>query len=219
MTKKNTPSLTVESSIKQNREPDWIDISVDIKGSASDRVEAYRAFESQLNDVKAVTDGLGDIVAEVKVDPSRERTEEIDKAFKKAEVFHVTSQATIRIGKSAGLGATLAALVSAGLTFDDPSFVYPDTPEIQPEQLEIAAAGARKKAEACARGAGCQLGNVISIRIPQSHENMRLKPASNFFASVDLFSLKMPTFNAMEARFPTYEDEFKVIVTYELVSA
>lgn len=215
----STPSITVDASFKQDRKPLWIDVDVEIGGSGSDRVSAYSAFDGQLQKFKAVVDSLNDLVLESKVETPRESSDEVDKTFKKVEIIHVRTTATIRIGTSSSMGATLTALVGGGFNFSQPQFVYPEVPEIQPEQLELTAASARQKAEACARGAGCRLGNVLSINFPKAKEFMDWKPLSKAFGVESLMTvtnyLKIDDF---EPKIQTYEDEFSVTITYQLVS-
>lgn len=219
MSKKQIPSVTVDASIKQDRKPIWIDIGVVIKGSGPDRVSAYTDFDKILQKYKLVVDGLGDLVIESKVTPPHEESEEVERTFKKSEIVHVRATATVRIGTSATMGATLTALLDGGFVFEQPQFVYPEVPEIQPDQLESAAVSARLKAEACARGAGCQLGEVLSITFPRAKENLLWKPMTKMvdftqvYSRTDLFLMEN-----VDTNVPSYEDEFTVIITYELVS-
>ena len=97
------------------------------------------------------------------------------------------------------------------------------------------AAQARAKAESAARGSGCKLGKVLDIDFPnplavEKPKNLRdLWSGRDFFQphfslnairnfSKDSYVPNSSIFDVLNTDVPTYSDEFKVTIKFEIVN-
>jgi hypothetical protein len=170
-----------------------------------------------------------------KVGAPTESTEEVEKTFKKVDETTITARGTISVSTTDGLGDVIAALIKADLTFTTPRFTYPTITVLEPEHYEEVAAQARAKAEAAARGSGCSLGRVLEICFPNPLVLEKPRNLRDFWSGRDFFQprLSLTTmsayskesyvpdsslFDVLNTNVPTYSDEFKVTIKFEIVS-
>ena len=170
-----------------------------------------------------------------KVGAPSESTEEVEKTFKKVDETTITARGTITVSTTDGLGDVIAALIKADLKFTTPRFTYPTITDLEPEHYEKVAAQARAKAEAAARGSGCSLGRILEIDFPNPLAIEKPKNLRDFWSGRDfvkpnlLFNLVSTNardtyvpdsslFDVLNTNVPTYSDEFKVTIKFEIVS-
>ena len=232
---KHLSTIEVSASIKRDRTPTQVEVDITLSASASDRNQAYEKFESQIQRFKAVVDSLTDKILTFKVGAPRESTEEVEKTFKKVDEITISAQGTISVSTTDGLGDVIAALIKADLKFMTPRFTYPAITDLEPEHYEKVAAQARAKAEAAARGSGCTLGRVLEIDFPNPQAIEKARNLRDFWSDRDLFSNRLSlnafhtfskdsyvpdssVFDVLNTNVPTYSDEFKVTIRFEIVS-
>jgi uncharacterized protein YggE len=232
---KHLSTIEVSASIKRDRTPTQVEVDITLSASASDRNQAYEKFESQIQRFKAVVDSLTDKILTFKVGAPRESTEEVEKTFKKVDEITISAQGTISVSTTDGLGDVIAALIKADLKFMTPRFTYPTITDLEPEHYEKVAAQARAKAEAAARGSGCTLGRVLEIDFPNPQAIEKTKNLRDFWSGHDLiqpqFTLNTwqnfskasyvpdsSLLDVLNTNVPTYSDEFKVTIKFEIVS-
>jgi uncharacterized protein YggE len=229
------PAIEVSASIKRDRTPTQVEIDVTLTAEANDRNRAYEKFESQIQCFKAVVESLAGKILSFKVGAPTESTEEVEKTFKKIDETTITARGTISVSTTDGLGDVIAALIKADLTFTTPRFTYPTITVLEPEHYEEVAAQARAKAEAAARGSGCSLGRVLEICFPNPLVLEKPRNLRDFWSGRDFFQprLSLTTmsayskesyvpdsslFDVLNTNVPTYSDEFKVTIKFEIVS-
>jgi len=232
---KHLSTIEVSASIKRDRTPTQVEVDITLSASASDRNQAYEKFESQIQRFKAVVDSLTGKILTFKVGAPIESTEEVEKTFKKVDETTVTARGTITVSTTDGLGDVIAALIKADLKFMTPHFTYPTITDLEPEHYEKVAAQARAKAEAAARGSGCTLGRVLEIDFPNPQAIEKTKNLRDFWSGHDLiqpqFTLNTwqnfskasyvpdsSLLDVLNTNVPTYSDEFKVTIKFEIVS-
>ena len=229
------PTIEVSASIKRDRTPTQVEIDVTLTAEANDRNRAYEKFESQIQRFKAVVESLTGKILSFKVGAPRESTEEVEKTFKKVDETTITARGTITVSTTDGLGDVIAALIKADLKFTTPRFTYPTITDLEPEHYEKVAAQARAKAEAAARGSGCSLGRILEIDFPNPLAIEKPKNLRDFWSGRDLFQPNLSfnsvstyardtyvpdssLFDVLNTNVPTYSDEFKVTIKFEIVS-
>lgn len=232
---KHLSTIEVSASIKRDRTPTQVEIDVTLSASASDRNQAYEKFEAQIQRFKAVVDSLTGKILSFKIGAPSESTEEIEKTFKKVDEITITTRATISVSTTDGLGEVIAALIKADLSFTTPRFTYPTITDLEPEHYEKVAAQARAKAESAARGSGCKLGRVLDIDFPNPLAVEKPKNLRDLWSGRDLFQLNFSPnsirnfskdsyvpnssiFDVLNTNVPTYSDEFKVTIKFEIVN-
>ncbi len=229
------PTIEVSAAIKRDRTPTQVEIDVTLTAEANDRNRAYEKFESQIQRFKAVFESLTGKILSFKVGAPSESTEEVEKTFKKVDETTITARGTVTVSTTDGLGDVIAALIKADLKFTTPRFTYPTITDLEPEHYEKVAAQARAKAEAAARGSGCSLGRILEIDFPnplaiEKPKNLRdlwldrdfFQPRYSF-NSMSTFSRETyvpdsSLFDVLNTNVPTYSDEFKVTIKFEIVS-
>ena len=161
---------------------------------------------------------------------------EVEKTFKKVDETTITARGTITVSTTDGLGDVIAALIKADLTFTTPRFTYPTITDLEPEHYEEVAAQARAKAEAAARGSGCSLGRVLEINFPNPLVLERPRNLRDFWSGRDFFQPRFSLnsmntfskesyvpdsslFDVLNTNVPTYSDEFKVTIKFEIVTS
>ena len=233
---KYVPTIEVSASLKRDRTPTQVEIDVTLKAEANDRNRAYEKFESQIQCFKAVVDSLDGKILSFKVGAPTESTEEVEKTFKKVDETTITARGTITVSTTDGLGDVIAALIKADLTFTTPRFTYPTLTDLEPEHYEEVAAQARAKAEAAARGSGCSLGRVLEINFPNPLVLERPRNLRDFWSGRDFFQPRFSLnsinafskesyvpdsslFDVLNTNVPTYSDEFKVTIKFEIVTS
>jgi uncharacterized protein YggE len=229
------PAIEVSASIKRDRTPTQVEIDVTLTAEATDRNRAYEKFESQIQRFKAVVESLTSKILTFKVGAPSESTEEVEKTFKKVEETTVTARGTITVSTTDGLGDVIAALIKADLKFSTPRFTYPTITDLEPEHHEKVAAQARAKAEAATRGSGCTLGRVLEIDFPNPLAVEKTRNLRDFWTGRDFFQPNVlfnttstfskntyvpdsSLFDVLNTNVPTYSDEFKVTIKFEIVS-
>jgi hypothetical protein len=221
------PSAKVRSSIQRRRRPSIITIDIPMIGEGASRSEAFTNFQSEMKAFQDVAEVLGDKIASSKVGMPSETEEEVERAFRRSTVYRVAAKGAIAIEASTGLGDVLVELVRREFEFETPQFEYPEITQASPEDYEELCARARAIAEASARASGCAIGRVLSIDFPSPLEGRRvLQPMrdSRIFMDIDFMTtnddstrLDSKLFDLLSTDVPTYDDEFIVEITFELV--
>jgi hypothetical protein len=222
-----TPSTTVQTSIHRHRQPSTITIDIPLEGSGSSRDEAYVDFQEEIKSFKEVAEALGDKISASKIGMPVECQEEVERAFRSSTLHRVIATATMSIEVTTGLGDVLAELLLRKIEFSTPNFEYPKAADVSPEDYEEVCARARAIAEASARGSGCTVGRVLKIDFPSARGGKAIfRPLRDtaLFSQTDF--MRMDSFSPahdsklldlLSTDVPTYEDEFVVAITFELV--
>ena len=231
---KYVPTIEVSASLKRDRTPTQVEIHVTLTAEATDRNRAYQRFESQIQCFKAVVDSLAGKILSFKVGGPTESTQEVEKTLKKVNETTITTEGMITVLTTEGLGDVITALIKANLKFATPRFLYPTITDLEPENYEKVAAQARAKAEAAARGSGCSLGRVLEINFPNPLILEKPRNLRDFWSGRDFFQPRFSLnsmntfskesyvpdsslFDVLNTNVPTYSDEFKVTIKFEIV--
>lgn len=224
------PQTKVSASIRRQRRPSTMSISIPIEGRGSSRDEAYAGFQTAIRAFQEVTKSLEQHLSSHKIGLPVETEEEAERTFRSSTTHIVAAKGVLVIGTPNGLGDVLAELLRREIEFETPNFDYPQEGEISPEDYEFVCAKARRIAESAARGSGCTLGRVLNIDFPSSyggralfrpfretHLYTEMSESTTFLNTVDYFANPdSQILGLLSSDVPTYEDEFTVTVTFEL---
>lgn len=225
-----TPTTQVSASIRRERRPSTITIEVPLHGYGSDRNEAYADLQAEITQFKSVVDELGGKVDSWKIGLPNERITETEKTFRKVVETTVSTIATISVTTSEGFGDVLAVLLTKEIPFDKPQFDYSDAGELSPDDYREVCAKARAIAEAASTGSGCTLGKVLKIEFPSVenvYETYRPFRRTQLFTETRVlfessdYAMSAPDpkiLDLLDSDVPVFDDEFTVVVTYELVN-